>query len=85
MLIVPYSHDQPDNAARVARLGAGRMLYRRNYNASSATRELRRLLDEPAYAARAAEVGGRIQAEDGVGVACDAIERIAASQESFTG
>ena len=78
MLVVPYSHDQPDNAARVARLGAGRLLYRRSYSAGSATRELRRVLNDPAYAARAAEIGRRIQAEDGVGCACDAIERIGA-------
>jgi UDP:flavonoid glycosyltransferase YjiC (YdhE family) len=31
MLIMPYSHDQPDNAARVERLGVGRTIERTRY------------------------------------------------------
>ena len=45
-LVVPFSHDQFDNGARVARLGCGRMLARGRYNAASATRELRAILDD---------------------------------------
>jgi len=37
-LVVPFSHDQFDNGARVARVGCGRMLSRAKYNAASATR-----------------------------------------------
>ena len=37
--------------------------------------ELRKLLDDPRYTAKAQEVGWRIQSEDGVSAACDAIER----------
>jgi rhamnosyltransferase subunit B len=36
--------------------------------------ELRELLDNPQYATKAAEIGRIIQAENGVSVACDAIE-----------
>jgi UDP:flavonoid glycosyltransferase YjiC (YdhE family) len=72
MLVMPYSHDQPDNAARVARLGIARVLPRQRYTASSAAAELRRLLGEP-YPARAAEVGRRVRSEDGVAAACDAL------------
>ncbi|HUI77316.1 MAG TPA: glycosyltransferase [Bryobacteraceae bacterium] len=79
MLVVPWSHDQPDNATRVARLGVGRTLYRRDYTARSAFTEIERLLKVPAYASRAAEIGRRIQEEDGVTCACDAIESIAAA------
>src|SRR5581483_2241748 len=78
MLIVPYCHDQPDNASRVARLGAGRILDRSNYDAPSAARELSLPLEDSCYTSRAAEAARRIQAEDGVAAACDAIERIAA-------
>ncbi len=75
-LIVPFSHDQFDNAARVARLGAGRSLPRPKYNRESAARELRRMLDDKSYAERAAEVGGIVRREDGAAAASDAIEEI---------
>jgi UDP:flavonoid glycosyltransferase YjiC (YdhE family) len=74
-LVVPFAHDQPDNADRVARLGVGGHLPRHAYTAARAAAALRRLLDDPACAARAADIGRRVQAEDGVGAACDAIER----------
>jgi rhamnosyltransferase subunit B len=75
-LIVPFSHDQFDNAARVARLGAGRTLPRAKYNARSAERELRALLGDQNYAASAAEVGRRVRSEDGTKTACDLIEQV---------
>ena len=34
MLVVPFAHDQPDNAARVRRLGVARVLSRRAYRAA---------------------------------------------------
>jgi rhamnosyltransferase subunit B len=36
--------------------------------------ELRELLENPKYATKAAEIGRIVQAEDGVKVACDAID-----------
>lgn len=73
-LIMPYSYDQPDNAARVERLGTSRTISRQQYTASRVARELRELLDRPQYAIEAAEIGRIIQTENGVSVACDAIE-----------
>jgi UDP:flavonoid glycosyltransferase YjiC (YdhE family) len=75
MLVMPYAHDQPDNADRVRRLGVARVVARRLYTAGHAAAELRRLLGDPKYAARAAAVGERVRAEDGVTAACDAIEK----------
>lgn len=75
MLVVPFAHDQPDNAARVVRLGVARQIPRGRYCAARAAREVRKLLEDPRYAAKAAEAGRRIQAEDGVSAACDAIEQ----------
>lgn len=75
MLVVPYSHDQPDNAARVERLGASRTIPRKHYSAVRVAKKLRELLENPNYAAKAAEIGRIIQAEKGVSVACDAIEK----------
>lgn len=76
MLVVPFAHDQPDNAARVTRLGAARMLPRWRYNARSAAEELRILLSDARYEARTAGIGALVRAEDGVRSACDAIEEM---------
>ncbi len=76
MLVVPYSHDQPDNAARVARLGVGRAVPRPRYTAARAAKELSILLDDPSYAMKAAEVARRVRSEDGARSACDLIEEL---------
>lgn len=75
-LVVYCSHDQPDNAARVARLGIGRAMAQRRYRARRVEQELRRLLDDPDYADRAAAIGKQVRQEDGAGRACDAIEAL---------
>ena len=74
-LVTPYSVDQPDNAARVERLGTSRTVSREQYTAKRVAKQLNELLDNPNYAARAVEIGAIIRAENGVNVACDAIER----------
>jgi rhamnosyltransferase subunit B len=76
MLVAPFAHDQPDNADRVRRLGVARILTRARYTAARAAAALRPLLEDPGYAARAAEVGGRVRAENGAAAACDALERL---------
>ncbi|HYH85372.1 MAG TPA: nucleotide disphospho-sugar-binding domain-containing protein, partial [Pyrinomonadaceae bacterium] len=77
-LVVPFSHDQFDNGARVARTGAGRTLPRAKYNAASAARELRVMLSNGSYAVRAAEVGRQVRSEDGARTACNLIEEVLA-------
>lgn len=75
-LIMPYSHDQPDNAARVKRLGISRTISRKQYSASRVAKELGELLENPNYRSKAAEIGGMIRSENGVAVASDAIEKL---------
>ena len=77
-LVMPYSHDQPDNAARVARLGTSRTLVRSQYAAPRVAQELQRLLTNASYVDRAATVGQLLQAEEGARVASDAIEKLLA-------
>ena len=72
---MPYSHDQPDNAARVERLGTSRTVPRKQYWATRVAKELQKLLDNPGYATKAAEIRQIVQAGNGVNVACDAIEK----------
>ena len=74
-LIMPYSHDQPDNAARVERLGTSRTIPRKQYIAKRVAKQLYELLKDPSYAAKASAVGSIIRSENGVGMACDAIEK----------
>jgi len=71
MLVVHYSHDQPDHAARLARLGVARGLPREKYGAEVAAREIATLLGEKSYAERATELGQRMKAEEGTRKACD--------------
>jgi UDP:flavonoid glycosyltransferase YjiC (YdhE family) len=75
MLVMPYAHDQFDNAVRVRRLGFARTIDRRRYTATRAAAELARLLDDPRITCRATAIGDQIRREDGVGAACDALER----------
>jgi UDP:flavonoid glycosyltransferase YjiC (YdhE family) len=76
MLIMPYSHDQPDNGRRVRRLKVGRVIQRKNYLPVRVARKLAAMLDEPKFARRAAQVAHMLAAEDGVGSACDALEEL---------
>jgi rhamnosyltransferase subunit B len=72
-LIVPFAHDQPDNAMRVARAGAGLSIPRSRYSASRAARTIRELLQDDAYRRGAQRAAARLAQEDGVASACRAI------------
>lgn len=76
MLIMPFSHDQPDNARRMRRMKVSRTIERKNYTPERAARELSAMLADPRYAAQAARVAAKIEREDGVGSACDALEQM---------
>jgi rhamnosyltransferase subunit B len=77
MLVVPYSHDQPDNARRVSRLGVARVVPRRHYGAKTAERELRSLLADAPGRAVASRLGSQVAQENGTTTGCDALERLA--------
>jgi UDP:flavonoid glycosyltransferase YjiC (YdhE family) len=83
MLVVPWSHDQPDNAARVERLGVGRTMRRDQYVAARVAAELRILL-QPTFGQRAQEVGQLVQMETGTKTACDAIEQFLNQKENYS-
>jgi len=73
-LLTPAGFDQPDNAARAARLGVGRVLpFRRAHNPVRLTRELRALLGDPTYAKAALEMAERSRAVDGAAIAAQRI------------
>ncbi len=71
MIVVPFSHDQPDNARRCVKLGVGLSIPRKRFNAT--------LLQEALEAAPklnelARSMGILIQSEDAVAAACEKIE-----------
>ncbi len=76
MLVVPFSHDQPDNALRMERLGVARVLPRERYSAQGAARTLQSLLAEPRGLAQAQSAGTRVSRESGTASACDALEAV---------
>ncbi len=73
MIVVPWSHDQPDNAARVTRAGMGRTVARKRYRAEVMARELGMVLNGESYGRAAKSAAELIAAEDGVGAACEAL------------
>jgi rhamnosyltransferase subunit B len=75
-LIVPFAGDQPDNAARLVRMGVGRTLAPSAYATRRAAAELADLCNDPSIAARAARMGALVAAEDGASVGADIIESL---------
>jgi UDP:flavonoid glycosyltransferase YjiC (YdhE family) len=76
MLIMPFSHDQPDNARRMRRLKVARVIQRGSYKPWRVARRLKAMLADPLLAQRAESVGKRLASEDGVRAACDALEEL---------
>jgi UDP:flavonoid glycosyltransferase YjiC (YdhE family) len=85
MLVMPYNHDQPDNASRIARLGVGRTLSRSRYEAPRVMAELTELLDNEKYRKRATEIGEKVRGENGAGKACDEIEKVLRAHANAAG
>ncbi len=77
MLIMPYSHDQPDNARRMRRLKVARTLRRANFTPSRVAKKLKILLEDPIYARRAQQMALRLRSEDGPATCCNALEELA--------
>jgi UDP:flavonoid glycosyltransferase YjiC (YdhE family) len=71
---MPYSHDQPDNARRMRRLGVARAMLRSRYTAKHVARVLRAMLAEPEYEEEAQKAAREIASENGAATACNALE-----------
>jgi len=72
-LATPVWFDQPDNAARAARLKVARTLPFRRVTAARLVRELTPLLSDPGYAAAAAAMAEELKDSDGAAVAAQRI------------
>jgi len=76
MLVVPFAHDQGDNAVRVERLGVARVAFPSRYRPGVVADHLQALLRERPFATRAGEVGRTVRAEHGAARAIDALESL---------
>lgn len=74
-LVVPHGFDQPDNAARVARLGVGAVLPAWRYRADRAAAMLGELLGDASTGDRARRLSERLRAETGALRTADVIEQ----------
>jgi rhamnosyltransferase subunit B len=75
-LVTHFTHDQPDNAARVKRLGVAETVAASGYSADAAVPRLRKLLTSPSVARACREVKSRFIGVDALGQTCDLIETL---------
>jgi UDP:flavonoid glycosyltransferase YjiC (YdhE family) len=76
-LIMPMSHDQPDNAARCVKLGVARTISRRSYSGRNVADRLRELVDDAHVRAACERVRANFHQQKPVDATCDLIESLA--------
>lgn len=75
MLIMPYGHDQADNAWRANRLGVARIVPRHRYRRNAVARVLDRLLSDAAMSASLRRVGDEMDREQGAETAASLVDK----------
>jgi UDP:flavonoid glycosyltransferase YjiC (YdhE family) len=76
-LVTPMTHDQPDNANRLNRLGVAEVVPFTRFTARRATAAIRRLLADPQRATRCRDVQSRFVGVDALEQTCDLVEQLA--------
>jgi UDP:flavonoid glycosyltransferase YjiC (YdhE family) len=74
-LIMPFGHDQPDNATRCRRIGVAEIIRRNRYNGTTAAAMLKKIMENDAYRQKAKEAAMVVNGEGGTAAAADAIEK----------
>jgi rhamnosyltransferase subunit B len=80
-VVVPFAHDQFDNAARVRRLGVSRTVAQVRLTPHRLTEALGQVLGDAGAATKARELGAQVGAEDGAAVAAGHLERWAGNAQ----
>ena len=75
-LIMAMTHDQPDNALRVERLGCGRPIAPRKFTGARVAAALRELVDRPEVSGRCRTIASRFEGVDALGDTCALIEQL---------
>jgi len=74
-LVMPMAHDQPDNAARVKRLGVGTWIKPSAFRGRNVARQLEYLLGSTEVASSCRQTAARFDGADPLAKACDVVER----------
>lgn len=80
-LVIPFAHDQPDNANRLQRLGVAARMNPSKVTADRLAQQLRWLLDASAVQARCRELAALVDFERALADACAAIETVGETQQ----
>ena len=83
MLVVPHGFDQPDNAARLQRLGVAEVLPAGRYRHDRAASLLARLDEDRGYRTNAEPVARVLREEDGAETAAGVIEKFCDASRGF--
>jgi UDP:flavonoid glycosyltransferase YjiC (YdhE family) len=84
-LIMPMSHDQPDNAARLARLGVGLVIKPKRFRGPEVASRLRELLATPDINLRCRSYAARMNPQAALDATCSALESLATAKNGRTG
>jgi rhamnosyltransferase subunit B len=76
-LVMPMGHDQPDNAARIERLGAGTSLAPARFRGAAVTAKLGALLASPDVARCCRALAAKVEFDTAMKRSCDLIEDLA--------
>jgi UDP:flavonoid glycosyltransferase YjiC (YdhE family) len=75
-VVIPFSFDQPDNAARLRRLGVAEILPRSSITAQNLAAKLHRLLTTPSATSTASRLAARIDPQKALDKALDKMESL---------
>src|SRR5207237_4065474 len=75
-IVVPFSHDQFDNADRMKRLGIAAVITDKAYQAAHVAEVVGRTLADPAMDARCHEIARRFVGTESIAQTCDLIEAV---------
>lgn len=78
-LIMPMSHDQPDNAARCKKLGVADSISRSMFRPRAVAKKLRRLIDDASVRSNCQAVAAKFAGHDALETACLLIESLTAA------
>jgi UDP:flavonoid glycosyltransferase YjiC (YdhE family) len=75
MIVMPWSHDQPDNAERVRKLGIARVIHRTKYSSACVGEHIRAILADASFSQNAQKVREKMLYERGAEAAASLIAK----------
>lgn len=75
-ILIPFAHDQPDNAIRVKKLGCGEIVFAKQLSAEKLVKAIQLIISDNKYQNNAAKYRSELLENDFEGKFIDAIEKI---------